>query len=327
MPLLTSKTLFSGGEAIHPNDLGNAEVLNFTTSIDNRLKDLYKWKGQALGAVGLNLSGDNEKVIGGQFVTRGTTGFKELKFPCNFIWEDSTPEIYLALNIPTLDIFSFDNGGGLWSNIAASASIVHSFHKTTTGEVVLADERSEQGVGNFSARMNCQLSSSSDGRRGIVVKFVILLFPAGADELADAPESKFAGWPGIKLYEGTFPVVPKPTVPWQCPIVPFLRPGVPFSDLATAPSGSRLRAAVSAIMRKCGQPEVLDNGRSVNQRWAEIRSNPRTLLVKQSDTTWPYVETTPEPEGEIKYRSKIYHRICYFCSYIQKRSQSGFRFA
>ena len=59
MPLLTSRTLFSGGEAIHPNDLGNAEVLNFTTSIDNRLKDLYKWKGQALGAVGLNLSGDN----------------------------------------------------------------------------------------------------------------------------------------------------------------------------------------------------------------------------------------------------------------------------
>jgi hypothetical protein len=199
MPLLTSRTLFSGGEAIHPNDLGNAEVLNFTTSI------------------------------------------------------------------PTLDIFSFDNGG-LWSNIVPSASIVHSFHKTSTGEVVLADERNEQGVGNFSARMNCQLSSSSDGRRGIVVKFVILLFPAAADELADAPEIKFAGWPGIKLYEYTFPVVPKPTVPWQCPIIPFLRPGVPFSDLATAPSGSRLRAAVSAIMLKCSQPEVLENGRSVTRR-------------------------------------------------------------
>jgi hypothetical protein len=247
------------------------------------------------------LSGDNEKVIGGQFVTRGTTGFKELKFPCNFIWEDSSADIYLALNLPTLDIFSFDNSGGLWSNIIPSASIVHSFHRTNTEEIVLADERNEQGVGDFSVRMVCQLSSSSDGRRGIVVKFVILLFPAGAEELADAPESKFAGWPGIKLYEGTFPVVPKPTVPWQCPIIPFLRPGVPFSDLATAPSGNRLRAAVSAIMRKCGQPEVLENGRSVSGRWAEIRTNPRTLLVKQSETTWPFVETTPEPEGEIQY--------------------------
>ncbi len=163
---------------------------------------------------------------------------------------------------------------------------------------MLADERNEQGVGDFSVRMICQLSSSSDGRRGIV-KFVILLFPAAAEELADAPESKFAGWPGIKLYEGTFPVVPKPTVPWQCPIIPFLRPGVPFSDLTTAPSGSRLRAAVSAIMRKCGQPEALENGRSISRRWAEIRASPRTLLVKQSETTWPFVETTPEPEGEI----------------------------
>jgi hypothetical protein len=54
-------------------------------------------------------------------------------------------------------------------------------------------------------------------------------------------------------------------------------------------------------MRKCGQPEVLENGRSVSGRWAEIRTNPRTLLVKQSETTWPFVETTPEPEGEIQY--------------------------
>ena len=89
-------------------------------------------EGAGTGAIGLNLSGDNEKVIGGQFVTRGTTGFKELKFPCNFVWEDSSADIYLALNIPTLDIFSFYNGG-LWSNIVPSASIVHSFHKTSTG--------------------------------------------------------------------------------------------------------------------------------------------------------------------------------------------------
>jgi hypothetical protein len=79
-------------------------------------------------------------------------------------------------------------------------------------------------------------------------------------------------------------------------------------------------------MRKCGQPEVLDNGRSVSARWAEIRANPRTLLVKQSDTTWPFVETTPEPEGEIEYNFKLNNPdlICYLCSYIHMRSLSGF---
>ncbi len=149
--------MFSGGEDVHPNDVGNSEVLNFSTSIDCRLKDIYKWKGQALGAVGLTLSADNAKVIGGQFVTRGTTSFKELKFPCNFIWKDSTPEITLVLNIPTLDIFVFEEGG-LWSNITPSGSTVHSFHNTNDDEDVLADERSRLGVGDFSVRMVCQLS-------------------------------------------------------------------------------------------------------------------------------------------------------------------------
>jgi len=305
MPVLSSRTLFSGGEDAHPNDVGNAEVLNFSTSIDCRLKDTFKWKGQALGAVGLTLSADNAKVIGGQFVTRGTTGFKELKFPANFIWKDSTPEVTLVLNIPTLDIFVFEEGG-LWSNITPSGSTVHSFHNTNDFEVVLADERNRLGVGDFSVRMVCQLSSSSDGRKGIVVKFVILLFPASATELSDTPESRFAGWPGIKLYEGTFPVAPKPTVPWQCPVVPFLRPGVPFSELAMAPSGKRLRAAVSAVMRKAGQPLVLDNGSSVVKKWREIRANPRLLTVLSPDTTWPYVEMSPEPEGKIPYHNSLY---------------------
>jgi hypothetical protein len=78
---------------------------------------------------------------------------------------------------------------------------------------------------------------------------------------------------------GTFPVIPKPNVPWQCPIVQFLRPGVPFSEHVMAPSGKRLRAAVSAVMRKAGQPHVLDNGSSVVKKWREIRANPRLLTV------------------------------------------------
>jgi hypothetical protein len=109
-----------------------------------------------------------------------------MKFPCNFICKDSTPEITLALNIPTLDIFVLEEGG-LWPNIIPTNSTVHSFHNTSDGTIVLADERSRLGVGNFSVRMICQLSSSSDGRRGIIMKFLIILFPASAAELSDTP--------------------------------------------------------------------------------------------------------------------------------------------
>jgi len=297
MPELASRTLFSGGDVLHPNDLGNAEVANFGNNIDNRLREHYKWKGSALGVVGLTLSSDNERIIGGLFITRGVTKFKEQKVSCNFIWPDSTPNIILAVTIPHLDVFTFE-AGGLWSEIVPSQKIVHSFHGAD-GCVVLADERNRLGVGDFSVRMVCQLSSSSDGRKGVVMKFAILLFPASAAELDDVPESKFPGWPGIQLYEGTFPVGPKPTVPWQCPILPFVRPGVTFDELPTAPSGKRLRHAVAAVMRKAGQPDTLANGGEVLEKWATIRTNPRALVSILPVTTWPAVEASPEPEGKI----------------------------
>jgi hypothetical protein len=176
MPDIASKTLFSGGSDIHPNDLGNAEVTNFNTSIDSRLREHYKWKGQALGMIGLTLSSDNERIVHGQLITRGVKKFKELLLVFNLLWADSTSEVELALNFPTLDVFTFPQGG-LWSEIVPSANIVHSFH-TKDGRVVLADERNQLGMGDFSARIVCQLSSTSDGRRGIVMKFTILLFPA-----------------------------------------------------------------------------------------------------------------------------------------------------
>jgi hypothetical protein len=111
MPDLTSKTLFSGGNDIHPTDLGNAEVSNFNTSVDGRLRDQYKWKGHALGAIGITLSANNEKVMCGQFITHGATKFKELRFPCKHLWPDSNHEVMLALTFPTLDVFTFELGG------------------------------------------------------------------------------------------------------------------------------------------------------------------------------------------------------------------------
>jgi hypothetical protein len=306
MPDLSSKTLFSGGNQIHPTDLGNAEVTNFNTSVDNRLREQYKWKGHALGAVGITLSADNEKVMSGQFITRGATKFKEIRFPCKHLWPDSGNEIILAVTFPNLDVFTFDLGG-LWSELVPSVRIVHSFHRPD-GTVVLADDRRAAGISDFCARMVCQVSSTSDGRKGIIVKYVILLFPESADELNNSPEAQLPGWPGIKAYEGTFGVVPKPTVPWQCPLLPFIRPGVPFEELDMAPSSDRIRWAVAAIMRKCGQPLILSDGRAVLAKWQQIRANPRLADIVPPTTTWP-APTAPEPEGRTGFRE--FGFVCY----------------
>jgi hypothetical protein len=59
-------------------------------------------------------------------------------------------------------------------------------------------------------------------------------------------------------------------------ILPFVLLGVPFpAQLAMTRRGDKIRWAVAAIMRKCGQPVALSNRRAVVERWQQIRLNPR----------------------------------------------------
>jgi hypothetical protein len=173
MPDLVSRSLFSSEGEPSPSDLGNTEVTNFHTDVDNRLHENFKWKGKLAGAIGLTLSPDNTKVLNGVFLIRGATGMKEVRIPCNNIWAGISSDIFLALNFPSADVFLFSDGG-LISNFVSSTHIVHSFHSPDCS-VVLGDRRAELNITDFSACMMCELSGSSDGRRGIVMKHQILL--------------------------------------------------------------------------------------------------------------------------------------------------------
>jgi hypothetical protein len=46
-----------------------------------------------------------DKVTGGMLITRGLSGLKETRLACSVIWQDATPDYYLVLNFPTVDIF------------------------------------------------------------------------------------------------------------------------------------------------------------------------------------------------------------------------------
>jgi hypothetical protein len=107
MPELSSRRLFSGAEDICPNDLGCTDVNNFNTNVDARLKNHFRWKGKAIATTGL--SQDNDKVAGGMLVTRGLSGLKEIRLACSVIWQDATPDYYLVINFPTVDIFRLVN--------------------------------------------------------------------------------------------------------------------------------------------------------------------------------------------------------------------------
>jgi hypothetical protein len=109
MAELSSRSLFSGSEEIDPNDLGCCEVNNFHTNVDQRLREHFRWKGKAIGVIGLTLSPGNDKVASGMLVTRGTTIHKDMNIQCPDVWGMASQGIRLVINFPTLDIFRFDH--------------------------------------------------------------------------------------------------------------------------------------------------------------------------------------------------------------------------
>ena len=174
----------------------------------------------------------------------------------------------------------------MWSSLVPSTVIQHSFHDNDN-RVILGDECRRLGIGDFCARMVCQIDSSSNGRKGVVLKYHIILFPVNAEDLQESPECRYAGWPGIRISEGTMPFGPKPTEPWRCPCVPFIRPGAPYSEIPSAPSSDRLRAAIAAIMRNSAQPDLVETGFQAVAKWDRIRANPREMVNTFPSITWP----------------------------------------
>ena len=175
--------------------------------------------------------------------------------------------------------------------------IQHSVHDSDN-RVVLGDECRRLGIGDFCARMVCQIDSSSNGRKGVILKYHIILFPVNADDLQESPECQYAGWPGIRISEGTMPFRPKPTEPWKCPCVPLIRPGVPFKEVSLNVRSSRIRFAVGAVMNKAGQPDILGSGGAVLQKWEQIRTNPLSIFRANQLTTWPDTALESEESGK-----------------------------
>jgi hypothetical protein len=126
----------------------------------------------------------------------------------------------LVLSFPAADEFIFENGG-LWSNILPDNNVSHAFYNAAEGrggQALLGEDERRQGTHTgFSLRMIAQISSLSSPTRGVMLKYVILLFPASAEELDDSPESRHAGWPGLKIAEGTMPMGPLPRNPGSVP--------------------------------------------------------------------------------------------------------------
>jgi hypothetical protein len=304
MPDLDTNIHFGGSENVNPDDLGRAEVHNFSTNIDIALRDIFQWDGKAIGTVALTLNHDNSKVETGVFVTRGDPNLSEFRAPCDQIWQEAPNDITLAVRITTLNPFIFSDGG-LWSDLSPREKFRHHFFDRENAPIL--DGYAELGIGDFCLRMVCQPSSKSSGRKGVILKYTILLFPASAESLSDFAESKFPGFPGLKVGDGHFPMGPAPTAKWRCPIIPLIRPGTPFEENDNAPSSQHLRFAIAAVMRRSRQPDIARSCTSLATKWERIRGNPRELANNLPATTWPQHPPIPEQLG--KYHNVFRYSI------------------
>ena len=296
MPDLDKNIHFGGADDVSGEDLGRAEVPNFTSGADAALHSNFDWSGKAIGFIGLTLNPENDRVASGVFVTRGETELEEFNSTCDQIWPQGPPNISFGIRVADLNQFTF-NGGGLWSDLIPGLKFKHGFFNKTTKTPILG-AADKAGIGEFCLRLVCQPSSTSSGRRGIMCKFTVLLFPASAAELADTAGSQHAGFPGFKIGDGHFPLGPAATTKWKCPIVPLIRPGTPFEENENAPSSTRLRFAIASIMRKAKQPDIARSCASLQAKWEKIRNNPRELTDKAPATTWPEHPDEQDTAGE-----------------------------
>ena len=107
-------------------------------------------------------------------------------------------------------------------------------------------------------------------------KISLLLFPLPKDMLiTNHPQSGNPCFPGITLFSGEFPLLPRSTErpllkKWGCPLAPDLIPSADLEDAANTPRTPLLRSAIAQVLRKVIRPDAKLNNANLIARWNEI---------------------------------------------------------
>ena len=286
-----------------PSDIADSDITNFEVdNIGEAVTDALAgqgWNGEPVGTVLLQLSPDNERVAAGNFCARGRDE-REFKIRAEKAWLDADLSVTVTIRMPELDSFSFSDGG-LTSDWLQDEEVVHYFHVTQedgTARPILTPNLEEWGIGKFCLRLVCFPAKACSRKKGVVLKYFLMMYPASKTELTQmSPHTRSGSWPGLKLGEGEMAVLPRPSAPWGCPIVALLKPAVEFAQLAKAPSAAALRHAIACIMRRCGMPDVSRGATSLTSKWERFRTAPASFTTKEVPLVWPLPERPATAPG------------------------------
>ena len=297
------KSLFSGNDTISESDKKKIFVNNFSDNIETVLGE-FEWDGKAAATIGLTLSSDNRKVESGRFMTRGKLVEKSILVKACDIWEDANENVVLTIKLPRAEIFKFVDGG-LYSQYVNEETVNHYFHNIVAGSApvpIPAQEKEEWQIGSFCLRQICYISKASTARGGVMITYVVLIFPTSKEQLLQGSElTANPSWPGLKLCSGEMLLLPKPSTTWKCPVLPLIRASTEDGNI---PSGTALRHAIGAILSKAGCADVAKDVQALLIKWEHLAENPQDFCQKPTPMDWPK-QPAPEPETG-KRKSKMY---------------------
>jgi len=284
------KVLFAGAGNPSDSDGKKITVNNLNDDVDKALKS-FGWDGSSgAAAVGLVLGVDNDTVEKSVLVLRGSLEPRTLWVEAAKVWPGASSEVSLAVQFPAGEIFSFGEGG-MSSELVPQELVTHGIYRVKEGrqpEVLLEQDYEQAGVQGFSLRALASLSKRSGPRNGVVVKVTVLIFPEEKAALLQRYEAaQQAAWPGTRLLEAYVPLLPRPTTPWGCPVLPLLLLGAPADGDKRVPEGSELRQAIGATLTTAIMANTARTAAALMSKWERLKSNPGELAIKEPETTWP----------------------------------------
>jgi len=287
---------FFRGSDIAETDINTCELENTGESVEDVLKDAG-WSEEQVAAVLLHLGPDNERVDRAELTVRGKED-RSAKWEGVKLWPKCKKEVTVTIHLPQLDSWTFQEGG-LTSDIIEDEELVHYFHS-------LKDKRpspilqgfEEWGIGRFCARMVAHPSLIGVDKNEVGLKYCVLLYPTDKEALLKMSENaKHPSWPGLKLADGELRLLPQPSTPWGCPILPLILPAAPFEEQPNAPNSRLLRAAIGGVMTRCGAPDISRSAETLLPKWTKLTRDRAAFKAKTPPLSWPANQTPAAQRG------------------------------
>ena len=296
-----------GNQADLSLDVLRSLVVSSPADTANLISD---WsRGIGCGLV-CTLSNDNRRVLSCKPVLLGdllplSNSNARKSFAVNGCWPGFPA---LAIAFSPIDAATFSFNESCVSDWVDSSAVEYDF---LSNNQVLSDQDCEEAnIRGFALRIFLVPTTHE------YVKLTLTLCPLPLTELTtDHPLYASPKFPQLKIWSGMVPFLPTSrsfiATDWGCSFLPAIIPGSPLSD--TYPSGTTLRAALSATLRSATRPEIKANSSTLFPRWTAIQEQGAAALdTAAPDLIWPDTEvSTLESTGRNDFILMAIFSPCY----------------